>query len=231
MKTTQILPLLLLSTAALPLMAATAKPPTVKPPQQCQANIAESTPTSDFEFLLDDDGKPSMVLHKPTHLIWKRCAQGQNFYDNGTPDNYADDYCDYLPEGATAAERSDKYDEATLFTWPGALQKAQDVATATGEAWRLPNIKELTSIVEQRCIQAAQNLTVFIDYNDWDEDETVSQYRYHRFWSSSPVNKLTGPAALRDTSWAIEMEDGKINQLRRGGGTGNLMIRLVKDAL
>ena len=56
---------------------------------------------------------------------------------------------------------------ATIHTW------AQALALASGN-WRLPNIKELTSIVETSCVNPAINVSVF--------PNTLS----HFYWSSSP---------------------------------------------
>lgn len=76
------------------------------------------------------------VTDKETGLTWRRCSLGQSG-DNcstGSPSTY---------------------------TWNGALQAAKDQRIETGQLWRLPNIKELSSIVEEECFSPSINLTIF----------------------------------------------------------------------
>ncbi len=73
--------------------------------------------------------------HK-TGLIWQQCSVGQS--------------------GNECSQ-----DTAQRYTWSQALAVAQEEQYTTGLAWRLPNIKELRSIVEQRCVVPTINLTIF----------------------------------------------------------------------
>ena len=70
-----------------------------------------------------------------TGLIWKRCAEGQS----GTN-------CTGMPNS---------------FTWQQALQHAEQTSFAGFDDWRLPNYKELYSLIEVRCFEPAINLTIF----------------------------------------------------------------------
>lgn len=106
--------------------------------QSCKPAIPATTPTADFEF--HNDGT---VTHLPTDLTWQRCLVGQSLDDNGTPGDLADDRC----KGT-----------ATSMTWQEALRHAEPQAE-----WRLPDIKELASIVERQCADPATNLAVFPD--------------------------------------------------------------------
>ena len=107
---------------------------------------------------LQDNGDGT-VSDAKTGLVWKKCSEGQSW-------NAASNSCD---------------SSAVTYNWQGALQQAQDVnAGLAGENlgktdWRVPNIKELASIVEQKCWSPAINVFVF--------PSTPSS----SYWSSSPV--------------------------------------------
>ena len=117
--------------------------------QTCQTNrILATTPTN--RFTINNDGT---VSDTKTGLTWKKCSEGQSGVD-----------C--------------RIGTATTYTWQGALQQAQRVNNNGGFAgyknWRLPSIKELSSIVEEQCIEPSINLAVF--------PESPSYW----YWSSSP---------------------------------------------
>jgi hypothetical protein len=64
------------------------------------------------------------VIDAQYRLIWRRCVEGMRW------------------DGSTCRGNP------TLFTWGEALSDAQDTAHGTGIAWRLPNIKELESLID-----------------------------------------------------------------------------------
>lgn len=103
-----------------------------------------STPIN--RFINNDDGT---VTDKVTGLTWKRCSEG-----------LTGSAC----ESGTAA----------TFTWQEALKAAAGSSFAGKTDWRLPDIKELASIVERQCTMPAINEIVF------PATPTMS------FWSSSP---------------------------------------------
>lgn len=106
--------------------------------QSCNtALIDETTPAT--EFLDFNDGT---VLHLKTGLLWAKCALGQT---------YSDGKCLH---------------SATNFPTPSAaLLAAADLKSAFlgHEGFRMPNIKELASIVERQCTAPTINLAVFPD--------------------------------------------------------------------
>ena len=94
--------------------------------------VPESTPTSDF--IIHDDGT---VTHLATGLMWARCPFGQTW-----------------DAGACAGERQ-------LKPWAEALKAAADSTLAAHDDWRVPNVKELLSIVEERCWNPTLNSDLF----------------------------------------------------------------------
>ena len=113
--------------------------------QTCDPNIRETTP--DAQFVINPS--KGTVLDKITGLIWKRCAEGLSGTDcaTGTP---------------------------VFSIWGDALGLAADSRYAGYADWRLPNAKELESLVEEKCYEPAINSKVF--------PGTPVQ----EFWTSSP---------------------------------------------
>jgi len=114
--------------------------------QACNDRINQTTPTSRYV-----DNANGTVTDSRTGLMWQRCMVGYTFSNSGTPNNLADDTC---TPSATVT-----------FIWQLALQGAVDRNTQGGFGgfadWRVPNIKELISIVEHRCFNPAINATIF----------------------------------------------------------------------
>ncbi|KAB2844351.1 MAG: DUF1566 domain-containing protein, partial [Burkholderiales bacterium] len=126
----------------------------------CPSGYPLSTPSSDFA-----DVGGGAVRHLPTGLIWKRCAEGQDW--NGST-------C----TGAAAG-----------YTWQQAFQRADAVnagAVGTWNAgqtdWRVPNVNELKSIVESGCLGPAINAVEF--------PAAPGSF----FWSGSPYADSSGDA-------------------------------------
>ena len=99
------------------------------------ALIPASTPTSQLQ-----DNGDGTVTDLKTGLMWKQCAEGLS--------------------GSDCASGS-----LEKLTWSLSLQRAKDVNDGAGFAghrdWRVPNIKELASLVELQCYSPAINLTRF----------------------------------------------------------------------
>lgn len=115
----------------------------------CEPAIIASTPTADFT--VHDNGT---VTHKTTGLMWKVCSEGQAWSNGSCTGDI----------GST--------------TWDKALQIPSTLNASGGFAgytdWRLPNIKELQSLVEQQCSNPSINSSIF--------PSTASAF----YWSSSP---------------------------------------------
>jgi len=100
--------------------------------QTCQPKIRETTPTAQFVI----DVQQGTVLDKKTGLMWKRCVEGQSGTDCATGN-------------------------VAYYHWGGALRQAANSRHANHQDWRLPNAKELKSIVEEICYRPAINETAF----------------------------------------------------------------------
>ncbi len=112
--------------------------------QTCNNSAATSKPDSHFSV----NGQE--VTDLETGLIWKKCPVGKIGSDCASSDS------------------------TQQFNWAAALRAAETEAQKTGKAWRLPNIKELLSIVEENCYNPAIDLTIFPPSG------------FGIFWSASP---------------------------------------------
>jgi hypothetical protein len=124
--------------------------------QTCLSDGLETTPNDDFETVTT-----STLLHSPTDLIWRRCAEGQTW------------------NGSTCSG------EPAKFTWQEALQVAHEANDDELLGWRLPNVKELASIVERDCVRPAVNSSLFPATPADD------------FWTSTP--SMSDP----DRAWVV----------------------------
>ena len=102
--------------------------------QICPPGLTPTTPTDRFQ--IHDDGTVSDPV---TGLMWRRCTHGQ-VYDHGT---------------------SSCTGTITNLNWQSALQAAEASSFADHNDWRMPNVKELASLIEFACEAPAINLTVF----------------------------------------------------------------------
>jgi hypothetical protein len=140
--------------------------PVVSHAQTCQTSSAPAT-TPDSQ--LTDNGNGTVTDTK-TGLMWKKCSEGQS-----------GNHCEI--------------GSAATYSWQAAINRA-DVVNLNGFAgysdWRLPNIKELRSIVERQCFSPAINLTQF--------PNTASTL----FWSASPYTN-----ASDDLAWHGDFDTGR----------------------
>lgn len=97
---------------------------------------------------------------------------------------------------------SDCSGTANTYDWQEALQAAEANAL-----WRLPNINELRSILEEKCDSPAINLTIF--------PNTISSY----YWSASPFANGVG------ASWYVDFSGGKLSWVQN---SGSYHVRLVR---
>lgn len=125
-----------------------------------------------------------------TDLIWQRCAMGQawNGVDCGTA----------TPIGVR---------------WDAASTVALDYADATGVPWRLPNSKELITLVEYTNKKPAMDAVVFPGFTE------VRNW----FWTGTFVKGREG------AGWLVGFANGHIVWAKRESRKGG--VRLVRDAV
>jgi hypothetical protein len=151
--------------------------------QTCQpASIPATTPANQFT-----DHSDGTVTDKKTGLMWKRCSEGQSW------------------DGITCTGT------AAVYTWQAALQQAQAVNGAGGFAgytdWRVPNIKELASLIEEQCQYPAINITIF------------PAIPFDFYWSASPY------ANDGSSAWTLSFGDSSDNWINKNN---LLYVRLTR---
>ena len=146
--------------------------------QSCNGAITAEAP--DSRYTLSASGT---ALDKKTGLTWMRCNLGQVW------------------DGVTCTGTAQPY------TWQTALQIAQSTVFAEQSDWRLPNQKELQSLVENRCYAPAINLTAFPNgASGWA-------------WSSSPS------ASSSSYAWVVGFGNGYDSYGNKGSSNA---VRLVR---
>ena len=129
------------------------------------ASAIETTPTADFT--VNGNGT---VTHKKTGLMWKVCQEGKS--------------------GAACATGNE-----ALMDWSDALNRANvaNSAAFAGHAdWRLPNVKELESILERCGFNSAINKVIFPSQfgGRYWSSTTHQVNRAQAFWVSYDVGQI-----------------------------------------
>jgi Protein of unknown function (DUF1566) len=110
----------------------------------CRNDLKSDTPTN--RFVVNVNGT---VLDTKTQMLWKQCIEGLS--------------------GVNCADGT-----AIFFTWKSAFDHSAVISFGGFNDWRVPNIKELESIVERSCFNPSINERIF--------PNTPSNV----YWSSSP---------------------------------------------
>ena len=143
-------------------------------------STATATARPARRFALRDDE----AADASSHLVWKRCSVGQSW------------------DGTNCTGRIRKFD------FGGAVAHAQQVAADTGKAWRVPNAKELYSLVDNTRLRPAIDPDVFPD--------TLGDL----YWTS------TAYAWTATGGWAVTFNGGHTLAYYSGY---QLALRLVRD--
>ncbi len=155
--------------------------------QTCKDNVPASTKNHFF-----DNGNGT-ITDISTSLIWKKCSEGQS-WNRGT------NSCDQT---------------AATYTWEKALLLSRNPDEKLGQShWRIPNIKELYSLLEISCYTPSIDSSFF--------PNTPS----NPYWSSSPNNEGV---------WVLHFDYGN-SSFKSRGDTGRAgsedgfsQVRLVTD--
>jgi len=152
----------------------------------CAAGFLPSTPTSRFDLYPD-----GTATDQSTGLMWKRCTEGQTWSGSSCTGS------------------------GTRVAWAAALEQAEQSTYAGYSDWRLPNVKELRSIVEECANRPAINTEVF-------PNASLTQDSY--LWSST-TSAYDGD--LDGGAWYVQFLDGFSS---RDGRDFPYAFRLVRDA-
>ncbi len=131
------------------------------------------------------------VTDAQTRLTWRRCVEGMRW------------------DGSTCTG------VATRYTWSEALAHAQDAAAKSGLAWRVPNVKELESLVDTSVSYPSIDTTAF--------PGTPTKYVLQNAWTSSPFS-IGG--ATSDYAYFVDFGGAIVYVARRDEGH---VLRLVRD--
>jgi len=154
--------------------------------QTCKSSsIAQTAPDSRYQ-----NNNNGTVTDLNTNLMWQQCSVG-------------------LTTSSSACDTG----TATTYSWKQALQYVESLNAGGGftgySDWRLPNSKELESMVEYSCYNPAINANFF--------PNTISG----GYWTSSPS------AAYGGGTWYIDFYYGDANDFYLRDA--NFYLRLVRD--
>ncbi len=148
--------------------------------QTCKTESEIPSTAPDSRFTDNNDGT---ISDNGTNLMWQKCIVGITGINCGTGNG-------------------------TAVDWQGALNEAENNNFLGYNDWRVPNIKEIASLIEHRCKNPALNTNYF--------PNTPNNFQ----WSSTPSSRVP------NNSWNMIITDGYTNDSGSRGAFG--YIRLVR---
>jgi hypothetical protein len=142
--------------------------------QECIDYVRDEWP--DFRYTVQMINTDSIVIDTKTNLMWKQCTEGLS--------------------GINCIDGT-----LTSFTWQQTLAVPENINGASGYAgfndWRLPNLKELNSLVARNCNDPSINESIFPN-----NPGSSSQFTTW-IWSASPIVENDN-----NRSWIVDFSVG-----------------------
>ena len=157
----------------------------------CPPNITQSSPDTQFS-----DNNDGTVTDNKTKLMWARCDYGVDW--SSSPSSSCIENAD---------DNEKTWDEAFAI-----VNTANANNFGMHSDWRLPNIKELQSLVERSCYLPAINDTVF---------SVVDSNLSVRYWTSTPS------ITTDDSAWTVDFSNG-LSDIESKDSVNS--IRLVRNS-
>ncbi len=146
-----------------------------------ECNLSLKTDTPSDQFTVVDE---QFIVDGTTGLMWHRCALGAIWQNVQCVKSVVDQ-----------------------SNWAIALSLANNSVIASYDDWRLPNRKELESIVDRRCSDPAINTQLF------------PNFEAGLYWTSTPNS------GRDDASWVVDFSTGAHRNLIKSEPGRGLLVR------
>jgi len=149
--------------------------------QTCPSDNKRTKP--DSQYIIAGEHK-ELVLDTHTGLMWMRCTLGQSW------------------DGSSCVGVEEAYN------WQQVLNSGESHSFAGFDDWRVPNIKELGSLVETACYNPSINETIF--------PNTLNEY----YRSSTPYSDHP------DYAWSVYFGSGLVGTYYKAGFLPGRLVRI-----
>lgn len=166
--------------------------------QYYRPSIDNDWPDSRYEINSD-----ATVKDLWTGLMWQRCIALSSLNDRGTPDDFTDDLC----------QHNDNINGSDIY-WQEAINEGTKSTKAGYGDWRVPNVKELHTLLAYDRASPAINEMVF--------PNTAGSASTRKHWTSSPSHVSYDED--RNIAWIIYFDNQGIFPGKR-----QAVVRLVRD--